>query len=101
MKRKKYKKRKIFFVPNFTLPRRKVSYAKTLRRGSFIWICAHLRTRRKDFIYKSVRRGFPNCHIHIVNYVIIVIKKNSIRPERLRIHQVGIHKAVDFLNDFY
>jgi hypothetical protein len=77
MKRKKYKKRKIFFVPNFTLPRRKVSYAKTLRRGSFIWICAYLRTRRKDFIYKSVRRGFPNRNIHIVNYVIIVIKKTA------------------------
>ena len=73
MKRKKYKKRKIFFVPNFTLPRRKVSYAKTLRRGSFIWICAYLQTRRKDFTYKSVRRGFPNHNIHIVNYVIIVI----------------------------
>ena len=77
MKRKKYKKRKIFFVPNFTLPRRKVSYAKTLRRGSFIWICAHLRTRRKDFTYKSVRRGFPNRNIHIVNYVIIVIFKKQ------------------------
>ena len=128
MKRKKYKKRKIFFVPNFTLPRRKVSYAKTLRRGSFIRLLSYFWTRRKDFTYKSVRRGilessdrdsqpcltnfespradFQTEHRGSLksNNRMHVWQHCDLRhisaTERLRIHQVGVYEAVDVLNQF-
>ena len=100
MKRKKYKKRKIFFVPNFTLPRRKVSYTKTLRRGSFIRLLSYFWTRRNNFTHKILRRGFPNHNIHSQPCHHRHLKKTA-SDQKLRVHQVGIHKTVYFLDDFY